>query len=259
MKKPYSFIILLLIMAVLFVGCSEKSDEEIDDNVSQEVETSEDDTSKDEEKEIKDDEDDTEEVEEKVPETEDKESILSNIFNKADKMNEYSYHMDMIVEDGVSSEGKFWISNNKVKMEFETIEGEKNVVVMDGEENLSYFYNPVDKTGVKMTYDISDEEQNTQLGAQNYVDIMKEISDDGNVKVEKGTLDGETVDIVSGEVQGDTSKMWISRKTGFPLKHESYTNGELDVTIIYSDFETGSIDPSVFTVPDDIKFTDMTQ
>lgn len=259
MKKFILFIALILSFTLIVVGCSNNSQEEeqevsdVENNIEEEKEE---DTPKDEEDVSKED---TEEKDEEK--TEDTESSLTNVFNKARNMDAYYYEVYTDLADGTSYVTKVWFSENKTKMESDYPEtGENVIMIMDGEEKVSYIYMPAENMAIKIKYDDFSEftEEGEEQGTQDYIEIMKELADDEEITIENGTFEGESVKIVTGEISGNTNKIWISNETGFPLKSEFYMDGNLESTAIFKNFEEKSIEPSNFTIPEGVEIQDMT-
>lgn len=242
MKKIVLFIVLILTLTLVFVGCSNSSDKE-DKNVNN-VEENNTEESKGENTEQNNDET--------------KEEVLGKISD----MDEYHYEMDVSGQDGMLFNTKMWVSNNKIRIESYSNENNENMImIIDNKEKVGYFYSPKEKSAIKMSYDDSLEytEESSQKGSQDYVQIMKEIANDEDIDIEEGTLDGEPVKIISSKIEGDTNKIWISNKTGFPLKSETYVDGKLSITTLFKNFEKKAIDPSIFIIPEGIEIIDMTE
>lgn len=246
MKKTKLFIALILSFILISVGCSETSNNNesktnnVDEAIKEEV-------IKDENKE--------------EPTKEKEENNFDNWFDKTKNMDAYYYEVNSDITDGTSYTTKVWYSENKTKMESKYVEtGEKIIMIMDSDEDLMYIYMAAENMAMKMKLDddLDFTNENDQMDSQDYIEIMKELADDESVSVENATLDGESVKIVTGEIEGNINKIWISNSTGFPLKSEFYMNGVLESTATFTSFEETSIDSSIFTLPADVEIQDMT-
>lgn len=252
MKKIILFIILVLSFTLILFGCGDS--EEVDSNpveVKDDIEKAE---------EIEEDKDEIEEIpEQEIPEDE-ADGVLENIFSKTKKMDAYYYEVETNDKDGTFTTTKVWFSKNKTRMETFLSETDENVImIMDGQEELSYLYMPEENMAIKMKYDPSAFTEEDEQGTQDYIDIMKELADDEEISIENGNFEAESVKIVTGEIMGNTNKVWISNKTGFPLKGEFYMDGELESTSLFKNFEEKPIDSSIFNIPEGVEIMDMTE
>lgn len=248
MKRKISFIIFILVFTLAFVGCSKGSDKG-DKDTGNNVQTEKTSTEK----------DDTGEAKEKDTK---KEDDIKDIFGNINNMDEYHYEMELSEEETSLVSMKMWVSKNKIRMETYSSEiGENIIMIIDNDEKTGYIYDPNAKTAIKIQYNNSsdDSEMDDLWDTKDYMDVIKEVFDEENMDIENGTFNGESVKIVSNKIGGDTSKMWISKKTSFPLKIETYTEGKLVSTVLFKNFERKSIDPSMFVVPEGTEIMDMTK
>ncbi len=183
------------------------------------------------------------------------------MFDTTRNLDAYYYEVSAELADGTSYITKVWSSENKIKMESNYAEtGESVIMIMDEDEDVMYMYMPAENTAMMMEYDdesaITGEDE--QQGAQDYMDIMREFADDDEITIEDGTFEGESVKIVTGEIDGNTNKMWISNETGFPVKSEFYMDGELESSATFTIFEETTIDPSTFELPEGVIIQDLT-
>lgn len=256
MRKSIIFVVLLLSITLIISGCSSESDNPELDNVENEaidnVEESED-----LEDDLEDEETVLEEIEEEAEE-EDTENSIKDIFSKIDNIDDYYYEVDSTIVDGPATTTKIMVSNNKMRMESYLAETDETfIMIVDGDEEVSYMYMPKDNTAIKMKYDNSDLIENPD--SQDYVELMKDLGDNEDVNVENGTFNGESVKIITGEIMGNTNKIWVSNKTGFPLKSEFYEDGQLTITSLMKNFEEKSIDSSLFKIPEGVEIMDLTE
>lgn len=243
MKKTTFLITLLLSFTVISAGCSDTSKEETEAADVEEITEKEVETTKEE------------------PEVKPKEEINStNWFDTTRDLDAYYYEVSADLTDGPSYITKVWSAENKIKMESTYPENSETIImIMDEEDDLMYMYMPEENTAMMMKYGDNGAftSENEQQGAQDYVEIMKELADE-EITIEDGTFEGEAVKIVTGEIDGNINKIWISDDTGFPLKSEFYMDDELESSTTFTTFEETSIDPSIFELPEDVIIQDLT-
>lgn len=262
MKKFIVFIALMLSIVLLVAGCSSDSNENIQeaDNIENQEDLVDEDNDALGEEEEQDDIDE-EDIAEEDSDTEDDSSSLLDIFEKTDKMESYYYELDTNLSDGASYTTKIWIAKDKMKMESYYPENDETIImIIDSEEGITYMYTPKENMAIKMDNDESSLiDEDASQSSQDYIDLMRELADDGSVNVENGRFNGESVKIISGDMYGSTNKMWISTKNGLPLKSEFYTDGELESSSLMKNFEEKSIDSSIFTIPEGTEIMDLTE
>ncbi len=247
MRKKVTFIIFILIFTLAFTGCgksTDKGDKGTDNNIQKEKEGT--DKAKGED----------------TKEDDIKEDDIKDVFSNIKDIDEYHYEMELSGEDIILSSMKMWVSKNKMRMETYSSETQENIImIVDNSEEVAYFYDPKAKTAIKMKYDDSsvNTEETKLEGAENYIDTIKEVAGKDNVEVKNGDLNGEAVKIITSKIEGETSKIWISNKTGFPLKIEAYEDDKLISTVLIKNFEKKAIDPSMFTIPEGTEIMDMTK
>lgn len=249
MNKRNIFIVLLLAFTLIIVGCGDTSKDETPevDNVENAV---------DEEDSVQ-----TDPMDEEDEDVEERETSSANVFDKTKNMDAYYYEVNAELADGTSYITKIWSTEDKTKMESIYPEtGETVIMILDEEEDLMYLYMPNENSAMMMKYDEDSvfTDEGEQQGSQDYIEIMKELADDEEITIENSTLDGESVKIVTGEIEGNTNIIWISEKTGFPLKSEFYMNGTLESSATFTNFEDKFIDPSIFELPEGVIIQDMT-
>lgn len=248
MKKLKVFISLISVLSLVLVGCggdTAKENQKVDGVKDVVLEDKDSDMEKKPEVDSEGDEDDN----------------SSDSFGKIREMKEYYYEVEATSTDGTSFNSKFWFSGNKTRIDSISSETEQiSTMIIDEDEKISYMYTPASNQAIKMNHDPSqlDDEDESEINVD-YIDSMKDMDDDGNVDVENGTFEGELVKIVTTEIEGNTNKVWVSKKTGFPLKSEFYTDGKLEMVSLLKNFNDKPIDPSVFTLPEGVQIVDMTK
>ncbi len=204
-------------------------------------------------------EEDPIEVEEEADSDLDLEDL--NPFANISDMQEYYYEIETIIKDVSVFNTEFWVSGNKSRMESKYPEtGEHIIMIMNGDEEVTYMHMPKENMTMIMDYssDLSSVTPDDE-GNIDYIDAMKDLSDDENVTIEKGTLDGEKVQIITGEIMGNKNIIWVSTKTGFPLKSEYYEDGALASTSLFKGFNKKPVDQALFNPPEGTQVMDLRQ
>lgn len=246
MRKQIIFISLVLALVLALAACGEESANETPEQV--------------EAPELEDEiveEEPVVEVEEEDADKDDK--ALSNPFSNINDMSEYYYEVETIIEDVSVFTSEFWVSGNMSRMESMYPEtGEHIIIIMDGNEGATYMYMPNEDMLMIMDYS-SELSASTpdEEGNMDYIQVMKDLADDESITVEKGTFEGEPVQIISGDIMGNENIIWVSTKTGFPLKSEYYEDGELVSTSIFKGFNNKSIDQALFEIPEATEVMDL--
>lgn len=247
MKKANILIMLLLSFTLIGAGCSDASKDEESEVADME--------------EVIEEEKDTPEEDENDDVDEQEEISSTSWFDTTKDLDAYYYEVSADLADGTTYITKVWSSENKTKMESNYPEtGETVIMIVDDDEDVMYMYMPAENTAMMMKYDddsVFTGEEGEQ-GSQDYIEIMKDLADDEEITIEDGTFEGEAVKIITGEIDGNTNKIWISDKTGFPLKSEFYMDGELESSATFTTFEETSIDPSTFELPEGVIIQDLT-
>lgn len=189
----------------------------------------------------------------KVEEPEVVEEDLDDSFEE-NVSEDYYYETETII-DGLSYFEKYWHSGNMSRHEVVGSEYQENLInIGDEEKRIISLYEPEDNSVMIREYNPSSNTFDDSRGPD-YVDqIIGIFDDDGNVKVEKGSLDGQKVQIITGNIFGKKNTMWVSTKIRHPLKNEQYDeDGEVEVLTLFSNFSTEPIDQSVFVIPEGVE------
>lgn len=183
-----------------------------------------------------------------VDETELDDTFVDNISD------DYSYETETIV-DGLSYFEKYWYSGNMSRYEVVGSEYQENLInIGDKEKRTMSLYQPEENSVMIIDFDPSSVNFDDSRGPDYMDHLVGSFDDDGKVKVEKGTLDGQKVQIITGNVFGKKNTMWVSTKIRHPLKIEQYgEDGQVEVLIIYRNFSTEPVDQSLFGFPDGVE------
>ena len=184
----------------------------------------------------------------------------NNPFAGISNLNDYYYEMETQVGSDLIVTSKIWVSGMNSRFESKSPESDDIAIIITNEdEGVSYIYTPSQNMALKMPFD--KEEITGDLDSDENIDFIenfKMLSDDENISVSEGTFEGEPVQIISGDIKEDNSIIWISKKTGFPVKSEYYEDGKLEAVTLFKNFNNTNIDPSMFKIPDGVNIMDMT-
>lgn len=205
------------------------------------------------------------EVVEEVPEIEEEELVLEeeadtkNPLNSLGTMENYYYEMETQVDGEVVATSKIWVSGDNSRFESETPgNGELAIVIMNSSEGVSYVYTPSQNMAFKMPIDPEDYSEDADSDENvDFIENFKMLSDDDSVSIEDGSFEGEPAQIITEDLGESNTIIWISKKTGFPLKTEFYVDGDLEAMTLFKDFNNDPIDQSIFTIPDGVQVMDM--
>ena len=191
------------------------------------------------------------EVKVKEPEVVEEEVDDSFVDNISD---DFYYETEIIV-DGLSYFEKYWYSGNMSRHEVVGSEYQENLInIGDKEKKIISLYEPEDNSVMIIEYDPSSNAFDDSRGSDYMDQLIGLFDDDGKVKVEKGSLDGQKVQIITGNIFGKRNTMWISTKIRHPLKNEQYDeDGEVEVLTLFRNFSTEPIDQSVFVIPEGVE------
>ncbi len=247
MRKPIIFI--FLVMTLVLAACGDEATNETPELVETPV--------------VKDENvvEEPVDLEEDIKEDmDDNQSPFANISN----MKDYYYEVETkISEDGTLEDtfnSTFWASGNKSRIESKyPNSGEHIIMIMDGEENTSYVYMVNEDMLMIMDYTTEQANLTPEEGEMDYIQAMKDIADDEDIKIEKSNYEGEPVQIITGNIMGNENKIWISTKTGFPLKSEYYEEGNLSSVSLFKNFSNKPVDKSMFEKPEAGQVMDLRQ
>ncbi len=167
---------------------------------------------------------------------------LDNLLKAASATKDFSFEMVSTATNAgqtVSTQGKYWMSGEKMRMEMEA-EGMKAVTIINDKGEL-WMYNPADKTAMKLPKtDTENEFPNDWTEAdQNNMKIV------GHEKV-----DGYDCTIVSLTEDADVTKMWLRKDIGMPVKMET-KSPQGDLLIEYKNFNLEKQSSDLFELPAD--------
>jgi outer membrane lipoprotein-sorting protein len=178
---------------------------------------------------------------------------LSSIMKSASAVKEMSYDSvtTMTSKQGtMTSTGKFYLSNGKMRMEMVS-SGVKMITIVKSATEV-YLYNPATNTAMKLTT------------SQNKPDLPNKWAKDSGDTTGYQVLGSESKDGYDCWVvqytdpanASNTSKMWLRKDIGLPVRVES-TTADGTVVMEYSNYNLGAQDSSLFDVPAGAQITTM--
>jgi hypothetical protein len=173
---------------------------------------------------------------------------LKDLMESARMTNQMSF--EFVVSSGdnsVNTQGKMYISEEKVRMEMESM-GMKMITITNAQDEM-YLYNPDEKTAMKMTMP-----QDSVDPPNKWVDESEDISNYKVVGEEK--KDGHDCLVVTSTVDNNTAKMWLRKDIGMPVRIEQ-TTSEGPIVIEYKNYQIGPQADSLFEIPAGTTITTM--
>jgi len=178
---------------------------------------------------------------------------LSKLMKSAAGVKEMSFDtvMTMTGKDGsITSNGKMYISNSKVRMEMQQM-GMKMITIMKSPSEI-YLYNPDTKSAMKLSAPQSKTEVPNAWA--------KESGDTTGYKIigseNKDGFDCHVVQYNDPANTSSTSKMWVRKDIGMPVRVES-TSPDGNLVMEYKNYNLGAQDASLFDLPAGTQITAM--
>lgn len=163
---------------------------------------------------------------------------------------EYSFEQVVTVSGQQAQTMRIATKGNKIRLE---IAGGGNQLVMIGnpDQKAAYMMVPGEKQALKIPYD--------QMEAQ-----MNQVKDPGVLSkdalsgqlVGSESVDGKACDVYSYSSPFGTSKVWIWKEKGFPLKAEVSGSGQT-ISIQYRNVQVGGVADSLFELPAGMEVVDL--
>lgn len=175
---------------------------------------------------------------------------LSSLMQKASQTKQMSFDMVMTVDapDGksISSNGKMYVNDKKLRMELETT-GVKMVTIVNASGEV-YLYNPEGNTALKMT--------TPQKGAES-PNAWAEKNGDTTGFTVIGEEKKDGFDCLVVTISDDSgTKMWLRKDVGLPVRVEE-TTSEGSVVIEYKNYDFNNQPDSLFEIPAGAQITTM--
>lgn len=177
-------------------------------------------------------------------------SELQKLFKSAKAVKGISYDMVSTMngkDANMKSQGKFYISGKKVRMEMEA-QGMKSIIITNG-SGEAYMYMPATNTAMK-----------TPLPKEKPADAWAESEEDlAKLKIvghEK--MDGFNCVVATSTGPEGSLKMWLREDIGMPARMEA-GDGDDKMVIEYKNFKIGAQPDSLFELPAGAKVMDMSK
>jgi hypothetical protein len=163
---------------------------------------------------------------------------LSQTLGLAAKYPTVKYDMITTVTNMEAVTVKYWIKNQKIRIESESYH---MILLMDFADQTMYMYLPAQNMATKMVFDANQapEAPSTMLEYSPKI-------------VGTETIDGETCTVIEYTYEQAITKTWIWNDKGFPLKMESSASG-VTTTIEWKNFDFSDIPDSTFELPDGVQ------
>ncbi len=163
---------------------------------------------------------------------------LADLLAQGQNIGSVKYDMVVTAPGQDTMTTKVWLKGENMKFESE-LEGETSITIIDGEEEVMYMYLPDENMAYKM--DMSN-------APESAVEETEDILDYDYTIIGTETVDGKSCLVVEWTVEGFTSKMWVWKDKGFPIKIETVTS-EGKMTIEYKNIQFVNISDSEFELP----------
>ncbi|HWR40709.1 MAG TPA: hypothetical protein VN611_14540 [Patescibacteria group bacterium] len=180
-----------------------------------------------------------------------KEESLANLLDKGKNAPGMTYDYVMTGKD-MQMNGKMWIAGKKIRNEV-TVQNMKMVSIIDGEAKVAYNYNADQKMAMKVSLD--------KAKVADGPDHFTRDADLTRFKVLESTVyEGVKCKVVTRDDPENKikAKMWIREDYGLPMRVENEVNDE-KMVIEYKNLQVGPLPPETFTLPADVKVTDLGQ
>ncbi len=167
---------------------------------------------------------------------------LANILGLAQKIPAMKYDMVMTTPGVSPITTTTWVKNTKMKMET-TAQGLSSIVFIDQVAKTAVTYMPTENIAMKMNFD---QAQKSVAQGTNTI----EQNNPKNLGTE--TIDGKTCVVLEYTVSSATTKMWIWKDRGLPVKVET-TSATGTTLIEYKNYDFSDIPDSMFTLPEGVQ------
>lgn len=163
---------------------------------------------------------------------------LADLLAKGQDIGSVKYDMVVTAPSQDTMTTKVWLKGENMKFESE-LEGETSITIVNEDEQVMYMYLPDQNMAYKMAFN------NVPESA---VEETEDILDYDYTIIGTETIDGKSCLVVEWTVEGFTSKMWVWKDKGFPIKVET-TTSEGKTTIEYKNIQFVNISDSEFELP----------
>ncbi len=167
---------------------------------------------------------------------------LSEILGWAQNIPTMKYTVVMTMPGVPATTTTTWVKKNKMRMEM-SMQGITTVLLVDQDTKTMYSYMPAQNMAMKMSYDQASKSATEEAGS---------IAGYNPKTVGTESIDGKACLVVEFTVEQTTTKMWIWKDRGLPLKTEmTTTTGK--TTIEYKNYDFSDIPDSMFDLPSGVQ------
>lgn len=223
MRKWVVLLVVLTLLSSLIIGCGQGDKETAPANSEKQVEKG----------------DKNSEIKSSNP--------LEQLVQQAMKAKNMSFDIQMTMDSAgtqVVSTGKMYMSENKTRMEMESM-GMKMITIINDKDEV-YMYNPANNTALKMTTP----EESTET-PDSWLEDAAEMEIIGDEK-----MDGYDCLVATMTEDDIKSKMWLRKDIGMPVRVEQNTP-EGNMVIEYKNYDLSPQPDDLFEVPANATITTM--
>lgn len=163
---------------------------------------------------------------------------LTDLLAKGQNIGSVKYDMVVTAPGQDTMTTKVWLKGQNMKFESD-IEGQTSITIVNEDEQVMYMYMPDQNMAYKMSFNNVPESAVEET--EGILDYDYEI-------LGTETVDGKSCLVVQWTVEGMTSKMWVWKDKGFPIKVET-TTSEGKTTIEYKNIQFVNISDNEFQLP----------
>lgn len=170
------------------------------------------------------------------------EETLVDILGRLEGLEAVKYDMVITAPGMPTMTTKVWMEGNKMRAEM-TEEGEPVIMLIDYDEGVAYMYMP--EQNIAMQVPLSQ-------APESAIEEAQSITDYDYTVIGTDTRDGKVCTVVEYSYSGVSTKVWVWKEHGFPIRVEATKAG--DTTIIeYKNIDFGDIPDSMFELPEGVE------
>ncbi len=172
----------------------------------------------------------------------------ADLFAKGQKLEGMSYDY-LLTSGNLKMSGRVFIMQNKLRSEVKQ-NGVEVINIMDGKTFYSYY--PAQNTAMKFSSGNSEE-------VETPLDYIKNMNTASIRELGTEVCNGVTCRVISITTPQTKveSKMWVHGQYGIPVRVESSDGSGNKTVIDYTNIKVGKQPSELFTLPQDVKVTDM--
>ena len=175
----------------------------------------------------------------------------------------FYYKSDIVSAQGTNHTMEFWMDGDNIRTETIGIDNDqKSIMIYNADEQMTYQYVEGQSTGIAMSDDMEDDEEDLEdMAPLSLSELVSEDDDYDEIHAEIMSNGGEEVVYIELIASEDSvtvrSQFWYSLNNAFLLSSEIYYNDKLSLAQNVIKFDsTAKIDSKMFTPPADVEFDD---